>query len=970
MLRAYFVADNLFQKKFGDLGRLATELTGTKKQKFISFMKNIFTKFKNAFNGIGKLEKEFLRMEYCADSMEAATEEENNEKSNDNSSSKGSVDVKSVMRKMLGVKDSSANTEDSSTSLRMTSSEDSSVVAQNDDAGASAQGFAKTDGLDSNSGLVANDVDNSSKNVYNENTNRTSVVSGNSVNGIDVVKNTMSRNHKLAQARESAKSEVAENDLTEHVDDKHYTDVYNKYVNVDESNPSTVKDGPPSLNRDGLSVEERANEFNRIYEYGVEEEISPKNIKSKIFSDAQIREIYAAGVVDSNLKFGQETNFDEVLAELEQQATIDKFGADVVNGILSMSAQDIQQASNKIGVNVKFADKVPGPDPNANGYYDRATKTIYINNNSRYPFQQVFLHELTHFFESADGFNDFQKTVFESKAFKRWLNTYTNIKKGTYKTVDEFRNYLLDIYETDDTNLVDKEMVAYFVADNLFQKKFGDLGRLATELTGTKKQKFISFMKNIFAKFKNIFNGIGKLEKEFLKLYDSASYQQIKNTDQKGGAYMKEVDSYEKSSNSKLLEERRISAFSGSENNLRKQSSNSKKMAEYVELFSGSNGKSGEILAGESGFLRMEKRISDYTGATWGKRRHFESYVRNLSGVKLQEKDTVGRLLPKFVLENFQNTVFKNEKGHLLSLYHWTNAVFKEFGKGDVGFHFGTLDSASNLAFDKRNKQPNNKISIFKETYINVSNPIFIYSDVHYWDSLPFIDLLLKNNYITNEEVDSLCDGNWQNFIGKHYGDKIVDKIVDYLEQKGYDGVVYENEVEGDYSVIAFHPEQIYTVAENGIDIKHEAELKDSAFSNGENTDGSYMKELDPEGFQDSGEYFYEDENGELTWMNAEDTQRYLRKNKKFAVLDKRQVELKAKALLKQYQSRMDSEEVASSLFGIYEDIKNIDDSGNHARPKVEAIANKIFENIVEKVAKGEMYDELRDFFKTKYNLR
>ncbi len=68
----------------------------------------------------------------------------------------------------------------------------------------------------------------------------------------------------------------------------------------------------------------------------------------------------------------------------------------------------------------------------------------------------------------------------------------------------------------------------------MFQERFGDLGRLATELTGSKKEKFISFMKNIFKKFRKAINGMGKLEKKFLKLYDSG--KQNKNTGSDAGA--------------------------------------------------------------------------------------------------------------------------------------------------------------------------------------------------------------------------------------------------------------------------------------------------------------------------------------------------------------------------------------------------------------------------------------------------
>jgi hypothetical protein len=50
--------------------------------------------------------------------------------------------------------------------------------------------------------------------------------------------------------------------------------------------------------------------------------------------------------------------------------------------------------------------------------------------------------------------------------------------------------------------------------------------------------------------------------------------------------------------------------------------------------------------------------------------------------------------------------------------------------------------------------------------------------------------------------------------------------VRELLKDLGYDGIIYSNAVEdkGSLSVIALYPEQIYTVAENGVDLEHNAD--------------------------------------------------------------------------------------------------------------------------------------------------
>ena len=76
--------------------------------------------------------------------------------------------------------------------------------------------------------------------------------------------------------------------------------------------------------------------------------------------------------------------------------------------------------------------------------------------------------------------------------------------------------------------------------------------------------------------------------------------------------------------------------------------------------------------------------------------------------------------------------------------------------------------------------------------------------------------------------------------------------------------------------------------------------------------------------FDSFGNYFEEDENGEVTFISAEQYQDELKKNPKLAVLDKKQIELKAKDFLKRYQSRLDVGEASTELSKVYNYAKTV----------------------------------------------
>ena len=336
-------------------------------------------------------------------------------------------------------------------------------------------------------------------------------------------KNFLSVANEILATGEPVKTQgqnvLANNDKTK-VSENFYRDFVSGRVKA--SGADSIK-----INNKTVSGEDFVDEINRIFDEGIEQNIPAHEIKSDIFTAEQIKRIYAAAVADSS---EGSVSFTEALKDVNNKEHIEHFAKEIENGISTVDKSAVRQVADKLGVKVKFVDKIPGQGSNSSGMYDNGT--IYIRNNANYPVRQVFLHELTHHFESlqkgktSKEYKEFQKTVFESKAFKKWIKTYSSLKatqiQGSYNSLDEYREVLSKVYESKEQNVIDCEITATFVADNLFKEDFGGIGRLATELKGTKKQRFVSFIKNIFKKFKGAISGINKLEKKFESLYGAA----------------------------------------------------------------------------------------------------------------------------------------------------------------------------------------------------------------------------------------------------------------------------------------------------------------------------------------------------------------------------------------------------------------------------------------------------------------
>lgn len=212
------------------------------------------------------------------------------------------------------------------------------------------------------------------------------------------------------------------------------------------------------------------------------------------------------------------------------------------------------------------------------------------------------------------------------------------------------------------------------------------------------------------------------------------------------------------STNAELLAGGQVSTANRSGNSVRKQDENSRKLAGYLGTLEKAEGQdTSKYRAGESGWLFRQNNQEIKSS------RNEESLFRTISGIEPSGQDTIGRKLSDEIKNKFKNTVFKDENGNLLSLYHWTIETFEKFAKGEFGFHFGTLDAAHDRYEQTKEEYPDTPTGNYKEVYINITNPLYIEVDAGRWCARDIAYQLAEKGIIPEQQYDrlSITEGFW-----------------------------------------------------------------------------------------------------------------------------------------------------------------------------------------------------------------
>lgn len=171
--------------------------------------------------------------------------------------------------------------------------------------------------------------------------------------------------------------------------------------------------------------------------------------------------------------------------------------------------------------------------------------------------------------------------------------------------------------------------------------------------------------------------------------------------------------------------------------------------------------------------------------------------------------------------EWFGDSKVVDENGEPLVVYHGTRSEFESFqsteGRYFFGNHFGTVEAANDRLGALGNKRMEERNNITPPdqiipVYLNIQNPMRM-EDLISWSPENVVGMVES----TLDEQDALGEDRIPTRRRAHGDFYLYEDIITFLQARGFDGVVYENVIEGEGdSYIAFDPTQIKSVHNRG----------------------------------------------------------------------------------------------------------------------------------------------------------
>ena len=391
-----------------------------------------------------------------------------------------------------------------------------------------------------------------------------------------------------------------------------------------------------------------------------------------------------------------------------------------------------------------------------NGYFNPNDGKIYINSGSKNAVAQIISHELTHSIETSSSYGELSGLVFDRlKATGEDINALRTAKRELYE-----RNGVTLADET----AIDQEIVAEYVEKNLLtdEKSIRELVIQKRSLA----QRISDWIDRVLAKLGNRDAG----ERAFLNRAKRLYAKALRETEvDRGGKVQYNIDKNNAGGD--------IDGREREMGNSRGRLGNAKK----------NTGKQSGV--GRESVQKYERMVAEGRRSAGD---HSKVYV----------KDNEGRGISKEVSDRLDGTIIVDNEGNPIAVYHSTpNMDFTEFAVGDTGFHFGSEDQAAKRAEDKGKGRT-------IKAYLNIKNPINFDGDLTSWKANSTAIHFWNRGIISEEEYLRINDLYVEN--GGAYDAPASVELRRILAEKGYDGIVYENEIEGEgKSYIAFYPEQV-----------------------------------------------------------------------------------------------------------------------------------------------------------------
>ncbi len=247
---------------------------------------------------------------------------------------------------------------------------------------------------------------------------------------------------------------------------------------------------------------------------------------------------------DEETEVDEGSFFDEPSADFPEADIIADMGASVAGVERHSEGQRLIIAiARELGYRVVFDKNLKTElGARSNGTIDYDKKIIYLNPKVKKPLQFIFGHELTHFAETSEVYEEFIEAIRVSKEYKRWLQRKTKSNSDSIGLLEGlYREMVIDSRKSAapvGASEAQQEMYADFCGETFFADGEKGLNRLLNSLQQKQRPKaiqfildFVSYLKEKLSGNKQITLKLIKLESRYAQLLKSAK----ENTAPKSG---------------------------------------------------------------------------------------------------------------------------------------------------------------------------------------------------------------------------------------------------------------------------------------------------------------------------------------------------------------------------------------------------------------------------------------------------
>ncbi len=150
-----------------------------------------------------------------------------------------------------------------------------------------------------------------------------------------------------------------------------------------------------------------------------------------------------------------------------------------------------------------------------------------------------------------------------------------------------------------------------------------------------------------------------------------------------------------------------------------------------------------------------------------------------------------------------------NKDGTPKVVYHGTTENFTAFERGDIGYHVGTNSQAE----DRINGFENGHVM---ELYADIKKPLHAAFDFGDWHGKNVAGMLIETEQFEDFNNRAEIENRLSKISSMESESEADTALAEYLKELGYDGIIYDNQFEGEgESYIAFNSNQLKSATDN-----------------------------------------------------------------------------------------------------------------------------------------------------------